>query len=110
MSPVIDLEGLAVDPEELLVSVGEKLLPIVGMARKHEFDPAIQRANIKALAGEAVDQALDVNSRRIFVKALATLLIAQAVEGEERLDPGRVEAHVRETNDSLRGVSAGDEY
>ena len=110
MSPVIDLEGLTLEPEELLLAIGEKLLPIIATARKHEYDAEIQRENIKSLAHEAVEKALDVNSRRIFVKALANLLISQAVDGETRLSPPQVEAHVRKTNESLQGASGGDEF
>ena len=109
MSPVIDLGNLPIEPEELLVQVGQKLLPIVGMARGHEFDPEVQRANVRALAREAVEQALDVNSRRIFVKALANLLIEQAVDGERPLDVAQAKAHVRETNETLKEAGVGDE-
>jgi len=110
MSPVINLEELSLGAEDLLARIGEKLLPIVEMARSHEFNRELQLRNIRALAAEAVAQSLDVNSRRIFVKALAASLIDQAVSGERDLASEQVESMVRETNDALRGAPAGDEY
>lgn len=110
MSPVVNLEDIALQPQELLERIGQKLLPIVGLARSHEFDRELQMRNLRGLAREAIDQSLDVNSRRIFVKAFAESLIEQAVSGERELAREQVEEIVRDTNDALRGAQTENEY
>ena len=72
--------------DELLASVGEKLIEVGAIALDKPFDRDLQLSNAKRLAEVASERSLDVNALRLFVKTWVNLLDLQAVEGEREVD------------------------
>ena len=83
-SPQISLDHLDLDENNLMVAIGEKLIPIYETAFKTAFDNQTQYANAAILANVARDVFLDISHRRIFVKAFVTELARQHA-GEEHV-------------------------
>ncbi len=84
LSPLIDLDHLALGAEELLRLIGYRLLALHQAAYQDSLDETIQKKNIQALAGEIAGSQLESGSRRTFVKALVQMLTEQR-KGEERI-------------------------
>lgn len=81
-SPQISLEHLDLDENDLMLAIGEKLIPIYELAFDATLDHKVQRANAAILANVARDIFLDVSHRRLFVKAFVTELARQQADGD----------------------------
>jgi hypothetical protein len=83
---LIDLEQLDLQPRDLLIAMGQRILEIFQAARGVALDPILQGANLARLAGEAAEAQFEVSHRRIFVKAWVGLLGEQAATGERSVE------------------------
>ena len=94
-SPQINLERLEMDENILMLTIGEKLIPIFESAHNTSLDHQIQRANAEVLANVALDTYLDVNHRRLFVKSFVTVLGQQNAGDEHTLNEAEANAIMR---------------
>jgi len=100
-SPQISLEHLDLDENDLMLGIGEKLLPIYETAFDVKFDASVQYANAAILANVARDVFLDVSHRRLFVKAFVTELARQQAGEEHVLTEEEAIAIIRGQVDEL---------
>ncbi len=80
LEPVIDLESLPLEPEELFRRIGHKLLELFQHGRPETIDMDLQGRNVDALADHMALNALESGSRRLFVKRLVHMLHQQLHE------------------------------
>ncbi|NOX64043.1 MAG: hypothetical protein GXP42_19220 [Chloroflexi bacterium] len=104
-SPQISLEHLDLEENDLMLAIGEKLIPIYETAFDVKLDHKIQYANAAILANVARDVFLDVSHRRLFVKSFVTELARQHAMGEHLLTEEEATALIRGQVDEL---SAGE--
>lgn len=102
-SPQINLEHLDLDENDLMLAIGEKLIPIYEAAFDATFDQRTQYANAAILANVARDVFLDISHRRLFVKAFVTELARQHAEQEHLLGEDEAVAIIRGQVDELSG-------
>ncbi|MCB0186091.1 MAG: DUF2791 family P-loop domain-containing protein, partial [Caldilineaceae bacterium] len=102
-SPQISLEHLDLDENDLMVAIGEKLIPIYELAFGVTLDQRIQYANAAILANVARDVFLDISHRRLFVKAFVTELARQQATEEHLLEEAEAVAIIRGQVDELSG-------
>lgn len=102
-SPQISLEHLDLDENDLMLAIGEKLIPIYETAFDGELDRPVQHANAAILANVARDVFLDVSHRRLFVKAFVTELARQHAVGQHTLTEDEAIAIIRGQVDELSG-------
>lgn len=100
-SPQISLDHLDMDENDLMVAIGEKLIPIYETAFETKLDVQTQYANAAILANVARDVFLDISHRRIFVKAFVTELGRQHATTEHLLTEEEAIAIVRGQVDQL---------
>jgi len=102
-SPQISLEHLDLEENDLMLAIGEKLIPIYETAFDVKLDEQIQYANAAILANVARDVFLDVSHRRLFVKSFVTELARQhqAPEGEHVISEEEAIALIRGQVDEL---------
>ena len=101
-SPLISLDHLDLDENDLMLAIGEKLIPIYEMAFDVQFDDKTQQANAAILANVARDVFLDISHRRLFVKSFVTELARQQAEATYDLR-SRSQAIIRGQIDELAG-------
>ncbi len=80
LEPVIDLESMPMEPEQLFERIGWKLLDLFERGRSEELDMEMQKANVSTLADHMGRNALESGSRRIFVKRVVHMLHEQIHE------------------------------
>ncbi|MEZ4636034.1 MAG: DUF2791 family P-loop domain-containing protein [Caldilineaceae bacterium] len=102
-SPQISLEHLDLDENDLMLAIGEKLIPIYETAFDASLDRQTQHANAAILANVARDVFLDVSHRRLFVKAFVTELARQHAGNQHVLTEEEAIAIVRGQVDELSG-------
>jgi hypothetical protein len=102
-SPQISLEHLDLDENDLMLAIGEKLIPIYETAFQTSLDTQIQYANAAILANVARDVFLDVSHRRLFVKSFVVELARQQAMGEHILTEEEAVAIIRGQVDELSG-------
>jgi len=102
-SPQIALDHLDLDENDLLLAIGEKLIPIYETAFDVALDRPIQQANAVILANVARDVFLDVSHRRLFVKAFITELARQHAGSQHLLTEDEAIAIIRGQVDELSG-------
>ncbi len=102
-SPQINLDHLDLDENDLMVAIGEKLIPIYETAFQAQLDRKIQYANAAILANVARDIFLDISHRRLFVKAFVTELARQQAGPEHVLAEDEAIAILRGQVDELGG-------
>lgn len=102
-SPQIALDHLDLDENDLLLAIGEKLIPIYETAFETTLDRPIQQANAVILANVARDVFLDVSHRRLFVKAFITELARQHAGSQHLLTEDEAIAIIRGQVDELAG-------
>ena len=102
-SPQIDLEHLDLAENDLMLAIGEKLIPIYEMAFDVTLDRQVQYANAAILANVARDVFLDISHRRLFVKAFVTELARQQAGGQHLLTEEEAIAIIRGQVDELTG-------
>jgi hypothetical protein len=94
-SPQINLDHLDIPDAELLVQIGNRLLPIFEIAYDTKLTPEIQSQNINTLSEAARRAYLDMSHRRLFIKALITEWYRQMEEGEQQFSAEYAEALIR---------------
>lgn len=102
-SPQISLDQLDLKEDDLMLAIGEKLIPIYEQAFGMALDHAIQHANAAILANVAREVFLDVSHRRLFVKAFVTELARQHVAGQHLVSEEEAIAMVRGQAEELGG-------
>ncbi len=102
-SPLISLEHLDVNEDDLMLGIGEKLIPIYEIAFSATLDHTIQRANAIILANVARDIFLDVSHRRLFVKSFVVELSRQHHGAQHTITETEAQALLRGQIDELRG-------
>ncbi len=102
-SPLISLEHLDLTEDDLMLAIGDKLIPIYEAAFNATLDHPTQRANAMIIANVARDVFLDVSHRRLFVKAFVTELSRQHLSDEHTITEDEAQAIVRGQIDSLMG-------
>jgi len=102
-SPQISLEHLDLEEDDLMLAIGEKLIPIYETAFGVSLDHKIQYANAAILANVARDVFLDVSHRRLFVKSFVTELARQHATTEHLLAEDEAVAIIRGQVDELSG-------
>ena len=100
-SPLISLDHLDLSENDLLVAIGEKLIPIYETAFGTKLNVQTQNANAAILANVARDVFLDISHRRIFVKAFVTELARQHAGEEHVITEDEAVAIVRGQVDQL---------
>jgi hypothetical protein len=100
-SPLISLEHLDLNEDDLMLAIGEKLIPIYEVAFDTKLDHAVQRANAAILANTARDIFLDVSHRRLFVKSFVVELARQHHSQEHILTETEAQAIFRGQIDEL---------
>lgn len=100
-SPLINLEHLDLDEDDLMLAIGEKLIPIYEAALNTELNHAVQRANAVILANTARDVFLDVSHRRLFVKSFVVELSRQHFGEEHTITEAEARAILRGQVDEL---------
>jgi hypothetical protein len=102
-SPQISLDHLDLDEDDLMLAIGEKLIPIYETAFNIQLDRTVQYANAAILANVARDVFLDISHRRLFVKAFVMELARQHTTGERVLTEEEAITIVRGQVDELSG-------
>lgn len=102
-SPQISLDHLDLDENDLMLAIGEKLIPIFETAFDASLDQRTQYANAAILANVARDVFLDISHRRLFVKAFVTELARQHAGEEHLLAEDEAVAIIRGQVDELSG-------
>ncbi len=100
-SPQINIDHLDMDENNLMVAIGEKLIPIYETAFDVQLNQKIQYANAAILANVARDVFLDISHRRLFVKAFVTELARQHASSEHLLTEDEAIAIIRGQVDEL---------
>ncbi len=102
-SPLISLDHLDLNEDDLMLAIGEKLIPIYEIAFAATMDHTIQRANAVILANVARDIFLDVSHRRLFVKSFVVELSRQHHGTEHTITETEAQALLRGQIDELMG-------
>ncbi|MFQ5654617.1 MAG: BREX system ATP-binding domain-containing protein [Planctomycetota bacterium] len=84
LSPVIDLDRLPIDAEELLWQIGGKLLELHGESYGDVLEAKTQEGNLRLLAREMAASQLESGVRRTFVRCAVALLLEQQ-HGQQKL-------------------------
>jgi hypothetical protein len=102
-SPLISLDHLDLDEDDLMLAIGEKLIPIYESAFDIELEHTVQRANAVILANVARDVFLDVSHRRLFVKSFVVELSRQHYGEQHTITEEEAQAILRGQIDELMG-------
>lgn len=102
-SPLISLDRLDLDEHDLMLAIGEKLIPIYETAFEVQLDHAVQRANAAILANVARDIFLDISHRRLFVKSFVVELSRQHFGQQHTITEAEAQAILRGQVDELSG-------
>jgi hypothetical protein len=102
-SPLISLEHLDLSEDDLMLAIGEKLIPIYEVAFNTQLDHTVQRANAVILANVARDVFLDVSHRRLFVKSFVVELSRQQYGEQHTITEEEAQAILRGQIDELSG-------
>jgi len=102
-SPLISLDKLDLDENDLMLAIGEKLIPIYEIAFGVQFDQVTQHANAVIMANVARDVFLDISHRRLFVKSFVVELGRQHLGEEHTITEDEAKAILRGQIDELSG-------
>ncbi len=102
-SPIISLEHLDLNEDDLMMAIADKLIPIHEIAFDAQLDHKTQQANAVILANVARDVFLDVSHRRLFVKSFVTELSRQQYGEEHLITEEEAQAILRGQIDELSG-------
>jgi hypothetical protein len=102
-SPLISLEHLDLNEDDLMLAIGEKLIPIYETAFDTQLDHAVQHANAVILANVARDVFLDISHRRLFVKSFVVELSRQHHTEQHTITEAEAQAILRGQADELMG-------
>jgi hypothetical protein len=97
----IDLAELG-KQRDILRAIGEKLLELGIRVHGWNLDAEQQRRNLEKLASVTADQLLEVNARRLFVKAWCSLLGEQGRNGGQDYTEEFLTSRIRGVNEEFR--------
>jgi hypothetical protein len=100
-APQVHLEKVA-SQQKLLEALGAKLLDLGEVSRACRFDRDLQRQNIDNLAKVASQASLEIDARRLFVKACVNILDLQVHQGERRFSEDELRNRYLGFFDNLR--------
>lgn len=83
--PQISLDSIGSGHESLLRNIGERLVEVAVVTSDGKISREVQLENSRRLAKVASLLSLDINSRRLYVKTWAGLLLWQVGSGERRI-------------------------
>jgi hypothetical protein len=106
-APQLDLGALG-SQKEFLNSLGHKLVLLGERAREHAFDKELQSGNIKRLVTVADERDLDINARRLFVKACVNILDQQVSNGEREYSEAELRERYRGSFDQIKNTDPED--
>jgi hypothetical protein len=106
-APQLHLDQVA-SQENLLRSMGGKLVELGELATNYPFDVALQLRNTNVLARVATHLNLEINARRLFVKTWVNLLEIQFHRGEREFDEKELADRYRGYFDNLRNKEEAD--
>ena len=86
----------------LLATIGRKLIDVGRIATGHEFDIELQSKNAQTLSEVAADRNLEVDARRLFVKAWVNILNLQTQEGERLFTDDEMSSRYQGFFDEIR--------
>jgi hypothetical protein len=95
--------------EHLLAEIGKRLLAVGEHALDVSFDRNLQEQNAVGLARVAAERSLEVDSRRLYVKAWVNLLNLQAHDSEKRFTEKELAARYQGYFDDLKGAEPEDD-
>ena len=95
--------------EELLAAIGKKLINVGEKALGFEFDRSLQSMNAESLAHVAAELSLEVDARRLYVKAWVNLLNLQRQDGERSFPDGELANRYRGYFDDIRSGEEAQE-
>lgn len=102
-SPIISIDTLDLNEDDLMMAIGDKLIPIYEAAFDTQLDHKIQHANAVILANVARDVFLDISHRRLFVKSFVVELARQHYGEEHTILEEEAKAILRGQVDELAG-------
>jgi hypothetical protein len=102
-SPIINIDTLDLDEDDLMMAIGDKLIPIYEVAFNTQLNHKIQQANAVILANVARDVFLDISHRRLFVKSFVVELSRQHYGEEHTILEEEAKAILRGQVDELAG-------
>jgi len=102
-SPIINIDTLDLDEDDLMMAIGDKLIPIYEAAFNTQFNHKIQQTNAVILANVARDVFLDISHRRLFVKSFVVELSRQHYGEEHTILEEEAKAILRGQVDELAG-------
>jgi hypothetical protein len=101
-APVISLEKVRRDHVTLLTDIGVKLVELAMVVSDSNFDRDTQLENSRRLAKVAARMNLDVDARRLYVKACAGLLRLQLSQGSRLVPEDELMQRYRGEFDQMR--------
>ncbi len=107
LAPQLDLSDLG-SQQDLLNSIGKRLLLLGERARDFTFNKNLQYENIRRLATVADERDLDINARRLFVKACVTILDQQVSKGEREYSDAELRERYRGSFDQIKNIDPED--
>jgi hypothetical protein len=107
-APQIQLEKIE-SQTRLLANIGLKLIKVGRVAKGHEFDIELQSKNAEVLAQVAADRNMEVDARRLYVKAWVNILNLQAQEGERDFSVDEFSSRYQGIFDELRNSDRENE-
>lgn len=102
-SPIINIDTLDLDEDDLMMAIGDKLIPIYEIAFDTQLNHKIQQTNAVILANVARDVFLDISHRRLFVKSFVVELSRQHYGEEHTILEEEAKAILRGQVDELAG-------
>jgi hypothetical protein len=100
-APQIHLDKVS-GQEELLASIGARLIDLGEVATGHGFDRGLQVGNVERLAQIAAERNLEIDARRLFVKTCVNILDIQTHQGEKDYPPEELSSRYRGSFDMLK--------
>src|SRR2546423_288821 len=100
-SPQIDLDHLDLPDDQLLIGIGQRLMPIFEVAYDYKLDSDTQAENIRILSEAACNSYLAISHRRLFVKALVMEWFRQKESGEMVITLDYASALIKGQSDAL---------
>jgi len=107
LSPQLHLGDLG-SQKDLLTAIGQKLVLLGEKARDFNFDKNLQYENVRRLAAVADERDLDINARRLFVKACVNILDQQVFYGEREYLETELRDRYRGSFDQIKGSDPED--
>jgi hypothetical protein len=94
--------------EELLRSIGRRLIELGELATGHRFDRSIQEINVTRLSEVAAERNLEVDARRLYVKSCTNILDLQVQQGEREFSQDELADRYRGFFDGMKNTEQSE--